>query len=104
MLQLKGRVNSSNVMKALWVLDEIGLDYEREDVGGAFGKNHEAPYLGNLARQRRCVHCSGSCDDALVRQRRCASKPRCDKAPLCDHAAMRQNRCATTPLCDNAAR
>ncbi|CAN0473184.1 unnamed protein product [Discosporangium mesarthrocarpum] len=46
MLQLKGRINSSNVMKALWVLDEIGLDYEREDVGGAFGKNREAPYLG----------------------------------------------------------
>lgn len=46
MLQLKGRINSSNVMKALWMLEEIGLDYEREDVGGAFGKNHEAPYLG----------------------------------------------------------
>lgn len=45
MLQLKGRVNSANVMKALWVLDEIGLDYEREDVGRQFGKNHEAPYL-----------------------------------------------------------
>lgn len=45
MLQLKGRTNSSNVMKALWVLDEIGLDYDREDVGGQFGKNHEAPYL-----------------------------------------------------------
>lgn len=45
MLQLKGRTNSSNVMKALWVLDEIGLAYEREDVGGQFGKNHEAPYL-----------------------------------------------------------
>lgn len=45
MLQLKGRINSSNVMKALWVLDEIGLDYEREDVGRQFGKNHEAPYL-----------------------------------------------------------
>ena len=45
MLQLKGRTNSSNVMKALWVLDEMGIDYEREDVGGQFGKNHEAPYL-----------------------------------------------------------
>ena len=45
MLQLKGRTNSSNVMKALWVLDEIGLAYKREDVGGQFGKNHEAPYL-----------------------------------------------------------
>ena len=45
MLQLKGRINSSNVMKVLWVSDEIGLDYEREDIGGTFGKNHEAPYL-----------------------------------------------------------
>ena len=45
MLQLKGRINSSNVMKALWVLEEIGIDYEREDVGRQFGKNHEAPYL-----------------------------------------------------------
>lgn len=45
MLQLKGRTNSSNVMKALWVLDEMGIDYEREDVGGQFGKNYEAPYL-----------------------------------------------------------
>jgi glutathione S-transferase len=45
MLQLKGRTNSSNVMKALWLLDEIGLDYKREDVGGHFGKNHDAQYL-----------------------------------------------------------
>ena len=45
MLQLKGRVNSSNVMKALWALDEIGLEYEREDVGGKFGKNNQTPYL-----------------------------------------------------------
>jgi glutathione S-transferase len=45
MLQLKGRTNSSNVMKALWVLDEIGLEYDREDVGGQFGKNRETPYL-----------------------------------------------------------
>ena len=39
MLQLKGRTNSSNVMKAPWIPDEIGLAYEREDVGGQFGKN-----------------------------------------------------------------
>jgi len=45
MLLLKGRANSSNVMKALWILDEIGIEYEREDVGGPFGKNHEASYL-----------------------------------------------------------
>ena len=45
MLQLKGRVNSSNVMKTLWVLEEIGLEYDREDVGGKYGKNNETPYL-----------------------------------------------------------
>ena len=45
MLLLKGRANSSNVMKALWILDEIGIEYKREDVGGPFGKNHEASYL-----------------------------------------------------------
>ena len=45
MLLLKGRAKSSNVMKALWILDEIGIEYEREDVGGPFGKNHEASYL-----------------------------------------------------------
>ena len=45
MLLVKGRANSSNVMKALWILDEIGIEYEREDVGGPFGKNHEASYL-----------------------------------------------------------
>ena len=37
MLLVKGRANSSNVMKALWILDEIGIEYEREDVGGTFG-------------------------------------------------------------------
>jgi glutathione S-transferase len=37
MIKLWGRANSSNVMKALWALDELGLAYERIDVGGPFG-------------------------------------------------------------------
>lgn len=37
MLKLWGRKTSSNVMKVLWTLDELGLPYSRVDVGGAFG-------------------------------------------------------------------
>ena len=37
MIRLWGRKTSSNVMKVLWTLDELGLPYERIDVGGAFG-------------------------------------------------------------------
>ncbi|HYF08565.1 MAG TPA: glutathione S-transferase family protein [Acetobacteraceae bacterium] len=37
MLKLWGRVNSVNVMKVLWVLEELGLPYERQDAGMAFG-------------------------------------------------------------------
>jgi glutathione S-transferase len=45
MLKIYGRANSVNVMKVLWVADEIGLPYERQDVGGAFGGNDQAWYL-----------------------------------------------------------
>ena len=37
MIRLWGRKTSSNVMKVLFLLDELGLPYERRDVGGAFG-------------------------------------------------------------------
>ncbi len=37
MRQLLGRANSSNVMKAVWLMEELGLPYERTDVGGPFG-------------------------------------------------------------------
>jgi glutathione S-transferase len=37
MLTVWGRVNSINVMKVLWVLDEIGLKYNRVDAGMQFG-------------------------------------------------------------------
>jgi glutathione S-transferase len=36
-LKLWGRTNSINVHKALWCLDELGLEYERIDAGMAFG-------------------------------------------------------------------
>ena len=35
---LWGRATSSNVMKAIWTLEELQLPYERIDVGGSFGK------------------------------------------------------------------
>jgi len=34
---LLGRANSSNVMKVIWLLEELGLTYERREVGGPFG-------------------------------------------------------------------
>src|SRR3546814_11087227 len=34
---MHGRANSSNVQKVLWLLDEIGLAFERIDRGGRFG-------------------------------------------------------------------
>ena len=39
-----GRATSSNVMKVLWGLEELGLPFERIDVGGAFGKTDTADY------------------------------------------------------------
>ncbi|MBR0679605.1 glutathione S-transferase family protein [Roseomonas eburnea] len=44
MRKLWGRASSSNVMKVLWTLDELGLPYERIDAGGAFGKTKEPGY------------------------------------------------------------
>ena len=45
MIKIWGRNTSSNVQKAMWAVGELGLAHERIDVGGAFGKNKEAPYL-----------------------------------------------------------
>ena len=36
MLRVYGRANSINVRKVLWMLDEVGLAYEREDWGRGF--------------------------------------------------------------------
>jgi len=43
-LTLWGHANSSNVMKVLWLLDELALSYQRVDVGGRFGGNDTAEY------------------------------------------------------------
>jgi glutathione S-transferase len=45
MLKILGRTTSSNVQKVLWCCGEIGLAFERSDVGGAFGGNKTAEYL-----------------------------------------------------------
>jgi len=37
MLKIWGRKNSSNVRKALWAAEELGLKYDTVDAGGAFG-------------------------------------------------------------------
>ena len=45
MRELLGRANSSNVMKVIWLLEEMELEYERRDVGGKFGGTDTAVYL-----------------------------------------------------------
>jgi glutathione S-transferase len=42
---LWGRNTSSNVQKPMWLFEELGIAYERIDIGGPFGKNREAEYL-----------------------------------------------------------
>jgi len=37
MITIWGRTNSHNVKKVLWLAEELGLDFVRHDVGGAFG-------------------------------------------------------------------
>lgn len=43
-LTLWGRRNSSNVQKALWALEEMGVAYEHIRVGGSFGETDNAAY------------------------------------------------------------
>jgi glutathione S-transferase len=44
-LRIWGRSNSINVQKVLWCCGELGIPYERIDVGGPFGCNREPWYL-----------------------------------------------------------
>jgi len=44
-LRLWGHPKSINVQKVLWALDELGLEYERIDAGGPFGRVKDADYL-----------------------------------------------------------
>lgn len=45
MVKIWGRKDSSNVQKVLWCCDELGVAFERIDIGGSFGGNKEKPYL-----------------------------------------------------------
>jgi glutathione S-transferase len=45
MLKLWGRVNSINVQKVLWVLDDLELDCERHDAGLHHGVNNTTDFL-----------------------------------------------------------
>ncbi|CAN5301600.1 glutathione S-transferase [soil metagenome] len=45
MLKIWGRANSINVQKVLWCCDELGVEYERIDVGGPFGGTRDPEYL-----------------------------------------------------------
>ena len=44
MIKLWGRNTSSNVMKVIWLLEELGIAYDRIDVGGSFGGTGTAEY------------------------------------------------------------
>lgn len=44
MLKIYGRANSINVRKVLWIADEIGLPFEREDWGRGFRPTAEAEF------------------------------------------------------------
>ena len=46
MLTVLGRINSSNVMKVLWCLDELGMAYERHDAGMEHGVVDTPDYRG----------------------------------------------------------
>src|ERR1700730_14578112 len=45
MLRVWGRTNSSNVQKVMWAIGELGLAYERINIGLEFGGNDKPAYL-----------------------------------------------------------
>ena len=45
MLKIFGRKNSVNVIKVLWCATELGLKFERTDIGGPYGGNDQPDYL-----------------------------------------------------------
>jgi glutathione S-transferase len=51
-LKIWGRKNSINVMKVLWCCEELGLPFDRIDVGGQFGGTKEASYLAKNPNAR----------------------------------------------------
>jgi glutathione S-transferase len=45
MLTILGRKTSSNVMKVLFLCEELGIAHDRQDYGGPFGKTRDPDYL-----------------------------------------------------------
>jgi glutathione S-transferase len=45
MLRVLGRATSGNVQKVIWLLEEIGLPYKREDYGRQFNNTGDPAYL-----------------------------------------------------------
>ena len=45
MLRVLGRATSVNVQKVMWLIDELGLEHERLDIGDRHGGNREDDYL-----------------------------------------------------------
>lgn len=45
MLKIWGRATSSNVQKVLWCCVELGIAFDRVDLGGPFGGNQDPEYL-----------------------------------------------------------
>lgn len=45
MLKVLGRKTSGNVQKVIWLLEELGTPYTREDYGRQFGNTQDAAYL-----------------------------------------------------------
>jgi glutathione S-transferase len=73
MLKILGRKTSSNVQKVLWCCAEIGLAFERTDVGGPFGGNKAPQYLAMnpnaIVRYLAAKHAKGSLYPADLRRR-----------------------------------
>jgi len=44
-MKIMGRADSANVQKVVWCCAELGLSYERVDLGGKFGGTREPDYL-----------------------------------------------------------
>ncbi len=44
MLKIWGRNDGSNVVKVMWCVGELGIEYERVDWGGPFGGNDDPDY------------------------------------------------------------
>src|SRR5882672_5466613 len=44
MIKIWGRSTSSNVKKVIWLLEELGLHYQRIDLGGPFGGTETPHY------------------------------------------------------------